>query len=145
MITKPRRIQKHFFKHKCWKEGVQLQISSASMSSCSDCPPDEAPLVYKDCVCKHSFSTAGPCAWEFVWLQVVLKAWAWRTSCWHWRLPSPSSPDTSASIRRVCWCLGPLEIQQAVAKLTFVPVHHHPFHQLCPGDCWKMQPVKRTE
>lgn len=71
MITKPRRIQRHVFRHKCWKEGVRPQTSCASVSSC---PPDETPLVYKDRICKHSFCTAGPHAWEFVWLQVVLEA-----------------------------------------------------------------------
>lgn len=37
---------------------------------------------------------------------------------------------------------GPLEILEAFGKLTFVPVHHHPFHKLCPSDCRKLQPVR---
>lgn len=41
--------------------------------------------------------------------------------------------------------MGLLEIQEAVAKLTFVPVHHHPFHKLCPTDCRKLQSVERTK
>lgn len=66
MATNPRRIQRHVWKHKCWKEGVQLQISSASVNALQM----RLPLNH---ACKHSFCTTGPHAWEFVWFQVVLE------------------------------------------------------------------------